>query len=79
MTQLLIMLPLIVVAIAILINILIIRGVCKYIAKQSTKELNYDYLANRTAEEICKRMMIIEKQKSAACNAAQELNDSPQE
>ena len=37
--------------------------VSKYLAKQISRYFDYDYLAQRTAEEVCKRMLIIEKQR----------------
>ena len=41
----------------------IIRATCKYQAKKNAEAFNYDYLAKRIAEETCKRLIIIEKQK----------------
>lgn len=57
----------------VLIYILIIRAICKYMAKQNAEAFNYDYLAIRIAEETCKRLMIIEGQKAyrAATPAAE--------
>ena len=63
-----IIIPLLILVVTILINVFIIRTICDYLAKQNAKAFDYDRLENRTAEEICKRMMIIERQK--ACNAA---------
>lgn len=42
-------------------------------AKQNAEAFNYDYLAIKTAEETCKRLMIIEGQKAyrAATPAAE--------
>ena len=53
----------IILAIEILIAVLIIRAICKYQAKKNAEAFKYDYLAERIAEEICKRQMIIEKNK----------------
>ena len=44
----------------------VIRATCKYQAKQNAEAFDYDYLAERTAAEICKRMIIIEKQRQSA-------------
>ena len=44
----------------------VIREICKYAAKKNAEEFDYDYLAERTAAEICKRMIIIEKQRQSA-------------
>ena len=44
----------------------VIRETCKYAAKKNAEEFDYDYLAERTAAEICKRMIIIEKQRQSA-------------
>ena len=81
-----------VLAIKIAVTILIIRLICQYMAKQNANAFDYDYLAERTAAEVCKRMMIIEGQKAYRAAtlaaeaqgtgnraAAQELNSSPQE
>lgn len=94
MTYLFLLLPLLILALVILVNILIIRAICDYLAKQNAREFNYDYLAYRTAEEICQRMAIIERQKETAYkdatpaaedqntdtrDEAPELNESPHE
>ena len=44
----------------------VIRATCKYQAQKNAEAFDYDYLAERTAEEVCKRMLIIEGQKSRA-------------
>ena len=53
----------VILAIEIVIAVLIIRAICKYMAKKNAEAFDYDRLATRTAEEVCKRLMIIEKQK----------------
>lgn len=53
-----------------LIYVFIIRAICKYMAKQNAEVFDYDFMAARTAEEICRRMMIIEKQKAEADKSA---------
>lgn len=57
-------------ALKIAITILIIRLICQYMAKQNAKAFDYDYLAERTAAEVCQRMMIIKKQKETAYKGA---------
>lgn len=47
-----------------------IRASCRYQARQNAKEFDYDYLAERTAEEVCKRLMLIERQKETAYKGA---------
>ncbi len=42
----------------------VIRATCNYQARKNADEFDYDYLAERTAEEVCKRLLIIEGQKS---------------
>ena len=39
------------------ITILIIRLICQYMAKQNARAFDYDYLAERTAEELYKRYL----------------------
>ena len=51
-------------AIPIAIWVLVVRAICKHAAKKNAEAFNYDYLANKIADEIYKRLMIIEKQKS---------------
>ena len=51
-----------------LILFFVIRAICNYQARRNAAEFDYDYLAERTAEEVCKRMVIIEKQKVSAYN-----------
>lgn len=41
------------------------RAICRYQAKENARAFDYDYLAERTAAEICKRLAIMEKQKTA--------------
>lgn len=53
----------VILAIEIVVAILIIRAICNYMAKKNAEAFNYDKLATRTAEEVCKRLMIIENQK----------------
>ena len=43
------------VSLKIIIYILIIRAICKYQAKKNAEAFDYDYLAERVAEEICQR------------------------
>ena len=52
------------------IYIFVIRSICKYMAKQNAEAFDYDFMAARTAEEICRRMIIIEKQKAEAYKGA---------
>lgn len=63
-------------ALKIAITILVIRLICQYMAKENAKAFDYDYLAERTAAEVCKRMMIIERQKETAHKGA---TDNPGE
>ena len=58
-----ILIGLILLAIKIVIAIVIIKAICKYMARKNAEEFKYDYLATKVAEETCKRMMIIEKNK----------------
>lgn len=44
--------------------VVVVILVSKYLAKQISKYFDYDRLAQRTAEEICKRMLLLEKQKT---------------
>lgn len=60
-------------ALKIAITILVIRLICQYMAKQNAKAFDYDYLAERTAAEVCQRMMIIERQKETAYKGATNL------
>ena len=62
-------LALLVLALYVAVIILIIRLICQYAAKQNAKEFDYDYLAQRTAEAVCKRMKIMEQEKSGQENA----------
>ena len=50
--------------IPIVLLIIIIRAICKYLAKETANAFQYDYLAKRIAEETCKRLLIIEKQRA---------------
>lgn len=68
---LMICIPAIILALVVLIWILIIRAICKYMARKNAEAFDYDYLAERIAEETCKRMMIIENSKAAAANSSQ--------
>ena len=52
------------------ITIAIIVIICNYLASKISDKIKYDYLAQRIAEEICKRMMIIETQRKAAYKGA---------
>jgi len=54
----------IIITIAIWVGIIVL--ICKYLAKQISIKFDYDKLAKRTAEEVCKRILIIEKQKAKA-------------
>ena len=58
------LLIILIVALRIAITILIIRLICQYLAKQNAKEFDYDYLAERTAEQIYNKMIIIEGQRA---------------
>ena len=66
---LMICIPAIALALVVLISILIIRAICKYMARKNAEAFDYDYLAERIAEETCKRMMIIENSKAARVNS----------
>lgn len=61
---------LIAIAIYIIILIAIIRAICDYAAKEISRSFKYDYLATKIAEEICRRMLIIEKQKAKTNNGS---------
>lgn len=52
------------------ISIAIIAIICNYLANKISEKIKYDYLAQRIAEEICKRMLIIENQRKAAYKSA---------
>ena len=64
MLSLFIILGIMIMAVNVLIGIIIIRAICNYQAKQNAAHFDYDYLAERTAEEICQRMIVLEKQKT---------------
>ena len=53
-----------------LVLFFVIKAICRYQAKENAKAFDYDYLAIRTAEETCKRLMIIEGQKAMAYKGA---------
>lgn len=60
----------------------VIRAICRYQAKENARAFDYDYLAERTAAEICKRLAIMEKQKTAykgANNGAGDQTDGNRE
>ena len=61
------------IALRIAITILIIRLICQYMAKQNAKAFDYDYLAEQTAKEVYKKLMIIERQKETAYKGATDL------
>ena len=48
----------------------IIKKACEHIPKKNADEFDYDYLAEKTAAEICRRMAIIENQKATATKSA---------
>ena len=52
---------LIITLILVIVLYFVIRAICKYQARKISEAIKYDYLAERTAEEICKRLVIIEK------------------
>ena len=52
------------------IAVVVVMVICNYLANKISEKIKYDYLAQRIAEEICKRMMIIENQRKAAYKAA---------
>ena len=54
---------LVIAAVVGIILFFVIRATCKYQARKNAEAFDYDYLAERIAEETCKRLMIIEKQK----------------
>lgn len=64
---------LIIALVVIVVFYFVIRATCRYQARQNAKEFDYDYLAERTAAEVCKRMMIIERQKETAYKGANNL------
>lgn len=64
---------LIITLIVIIVLFFVIRAICKYQARENARAFDYDYLAERTAEEICKRLMIIERQKKMAYKGATNL------
>ena len=74
-----ILLGLIAAAIPILLWVVIIRAVCNYLARKNAEEFDYDYLAERMAEEICKKMMIIQKQKELAVQDMSNYNGCTQD
>ena len=67
-------LPFLFIALAIAINIWIIRAICKYMAKQNAKAFDYDYLAKKIAEEVNKKATHTEqtKEHKPAENTAEE-------
>lgn len=69
-----ILIGLIVIAIPILMWVIIIRAVCNYLARRNAEEFDYDYLAERMAEEICKRGIIIEKHNEMADQGTSQCN-----
>ena len=70
------LIPVIVLAVVILIWVLIIRLICQYMARKNAEAFDYDYLAERIAEETCKRMLLIERQKTQDQKVADgELHD----
>lgn len=46
----------------------VIRAICNYQARRNAEEFDYEYLAERMAEELCKRMALIEKSKASNNN-----------
>ena len=70
LTLLEIMKWLIIALVVIVVLYFVIRATCRYQARQNAKAFDYDYLAEKTAAEICKRMMIIERQKETAYKGA---------
>lgn len=76
LTLLEIMKWLIIALVVIVVLYFVIRATCRYQARQNAKAFDYDYLAERTAAEVCKRMMIIERQKETAHKGA---TDNPGE
>ncbi len=61
---------LVIALVAIVVLYFVIRAICRYQARQNAKSFDYDYLAERTAEEICKRLALIERQKETAYKSA---------
>ena len=55
---------LIITLVVFVVSYFVIRAICRYQAKENAKYFDYDYLAERTAEEICQRMIVLEKQKT---------------
>lgn len=74
LTLLEIMKWLIIALVVIVVLYFVIRATCRYQARQNAKAFDYDYLAEKTAAEICKRMMIIERQKETAYKGATKNN-----
>lgn len=52
-----------VIALGIWIKIAILKYIASIFGEELSKKFDYDYLARRTAEEIIRRQMIIEKNK----------------
>lgn len=61
---------LIIALVVIVVLYFVIRATCRYQARQNARTFDYDYLAERAAEEVCKRLVILEKQKETAYKAA---------
>lgn len=79
LTLLEIMKWLIIALVAIVVLYFVIRATCRYQARQNAKAFDYDYLAERTAEEVCKRLVIIEKQKTAYKGATKNTGDQAED
>ena len=66
---------LIIALVVIVVLYFVIRATCRYQAKENAKAFDYDYLAERTAAEICQRLMIIEAQKKEHKGATPSAED----
>lgn len=53
----------------------IIRATCRYQAKKNAEAFDYDYLAKRTAEEVCMRLQIIKNQEAHNAVKNDEISD----
>lgn len=76
LTILTFLIGLILIAIPILIAFIVFKIKTEYIAKKNAEAFEYDYLAEKIAEEICKKMLIIEKHKSKVTNEPTQSDDT---
>ena len=64
------------ISIPIIIAILIVKGICDYLAEKIAEEFKCDYLAQRIAEEICRRMLLMEKRRPNKEADKKEITDT---